>query len=94
MKHNSAEYLHTVIEAMQLSFADSQWYCADPSHISVPIQGLLDKTYAAQRRALIKPNWCVYVLPRSCMTTVMCLLYACLLQLFTCVRERTAIQLN
>lgn len=60
MKHNSAEYLHTLIEAMQLSFADTKWYCADPSHASVPTQGLLDKTYAAQRRALIKPNWCVY----------------------------------
>lgn len=60
MAHNSAEYLHTLIEALQLSFADSQWYCADPSHISVPIHGLLDKTYATQRRALIKPNWYIY----------------------------------
>lgn len=61
MQHNSAEYLHTLIEAMQLSFADSQWYCADPSHSSVPSQGLLNKTYAAQRRALIRPKRYVYV---------------------------------
>ena len=56
MQHNSAEYLHTLIEALQLSFADSQWYCADPSHINVPTQGLLNKTYAAERRALMKPG--------------------------------------
>ena len=56
MQHNSAEYLHTLIEALQLSFADTQWYCADPSHINVPTQGLLNKTYAAERRALIKPG--------------------------------------
>lgn len=56
MEHNSAEYLHTLIEAMQLSFADTQWHCADPAKVAVPTQELLDKTYAAQRRALIKPD--------------------------------------
>jgi gamma-glutamyltranspeptidase/glutathione hydrolase len=65
MKHNSAEYLHILIEAMQLSFADSQWYCADPSHVSVPIQGLLEKSYASQRRALIKPKSCLPVCERG-----------------------------
>ena len=57
MRHNSVEYLHTLIEALRLSFADSQWYCADPSKVAVPTEELLDKTYAAQRRALIKPDW-------------------------------------
>ena len=56
MEHNSGEYLHTLIEAMQLSFADTQWHCADPTKVAVPTQELLDKTYAAQRRALIKPD--------------------------------------
>ena len=60
MQHNSVEYLHTLIEAMQLSFADCQWYCADPSHVSVPTQELLDKAYAAERRSLMKPGRCVY----------------------------------
>jgi gamma-glutamyltranspeptidase/glutathione hydrolase len=65
MTHNSAEYLHTLIEALQLSFADSQWYCADPSHTTVPIQGLLSKSYAAQRRALMNPKSCLPVCERG-----------------------------
>ena len=62
MPHNSGEYLHTLIEALQLSFADTQWYCADPGHTAVPTDSLLSKTYAAQRRALMKPKrWaCVH----------------------------------
>ncbi|XP_046350993.2 glutathione hydrolase-like YwrD proenzyme [Haliotis rufescens] len=51
--HNSAEYLHLLIEALRLSFADTQWYCADPAKVSVPIQGMISKQYAGQRRQLI-----------------------------------------
>ena len=54
--HNSAEYLHVLIEALQLSFADSQWYCADPSKVEVPVEGMLSKEYAAKRRGLIDPS--------------------------------------
>ena len=53
MEHNSAEYLHIVIEALSLSFADTLWYNADPSKIEVPVSGLLSKDYAAKRRSLI-----------------------------------------
>ena len=53
MTHNSAEYLHLLIEAMRLSFTDSQWYCTDPTKVGVPIEGLLSKDYAAKRRGLI-----------------------------------------
>lgn len=53
MEHNSAEYLHLVIEALQLAFADSRWYCADPSQVSVPVEELLRKEYAEARRKLI-----------------------------------------
>ena len=63
MTHNSGEYLHTLIEALQLSFADCQWYCADPTHSTVPTPGLLDKTYAAQRRALMnQKRYIIYLL--------------------------------
>ena len=56
MEHNSSEYLHTVIEALSLSFADTLWYNADPSKVKVPVSELLHKDYAAKRRALIKPD--------------------------------------
>ena len=56
MAHNSCEYLHTVIEALSLSFADTLWYNADPSKVKVPVSGLLSKEYATKRRDLIKPD--------------------------------------
>ena len=56
MVHNSSEYLHTLIEALSLSFADTLWYTADPSKVKVPVTGLLSKEYAAKRRMLIKPD--------------------------------------
>ena len=54
--HNSAEYLHVVIEAVRLAFADAINYVADPSKVDVPINGMLDKKYASNRRALIKKD--------------------------------------
>lgn len=56
MVHNSSEYLHSVIEALSLSFADTLWYNADPSKVKVPVSEMLHKDYAAKRRALIKPD--------------------------------------
>ncbi|MGH2601723.1 MAG: gamma-glutamyltransferase family protein, partial [Dehalococcoidia bacterium] len=49
----SVESYHLQLEAMKLAFADARRYVADPEHASVPIRGLLDKRYAAARRALI-----------------------------------------
>jgi len=54
LEHNSAEYLHTLIEAMKLAFADGEHYIADPEFEEIPIKKLLSKAYAARRRALIK----------------------------------------
>ena len=53
MKHNSADYIHTLTEAMKLAFADRDRYYGDPDFVSVPASGLLSKDYAATRRALI-----------------------------------------
>lgn len=53
MKHNSADYIHTLIEAMKLAFADRDRYYGDPDFVSVPASELLSKDYAAMRRALI-----------------------------------------
>jgi gamma-glutamyltranspeptidase/glutathione hydrolase len=48
--------LHKKIEAMKLAYSDLYRYNADPRFAKVPVQGLLSKTYAAERAALINPN--------------------------------------
>ena len=53
MGHNSAEYIHTVHEAIKLAYADRNAYYGDPDFVKVPLAGLLSKPYAAKRRALI-----------------------------------------
>jgi gamma-glutamyltranspeptidase/glutathione hydrolase len=56
MKHNSSEYLHTVVEALKLAYADRDTYYADPAFVRVPGEGLLSKAYAKERAKLIDPN--------------------------------------
>ncbi|XP_026557377.1 uncharacterized protein LOC113436888 isoform X1 [Pseudonaja textilis] len=51
--HNSTHYLHILIEAFKLSFADSFWFCADPEKGTVPTAQLLSKSYARDRSDLI-----------------------------------------
>jgi gamma-glutamyltranspeptidase / glutathione hydrolase len=56
MGHNSPEYLHTVLEAVKLAFADRDRYYGDPKFSKIPEETLLSKTYAAERRKLIDPK--------------------------------------
>ena len=53
MGDNSADYLHSVHEAIKLAYADRNAYYGDPAFVKVPIAGLLSKPYANERRALI-----------------------------------------
>ncbi len=53
MGYNTAEYLHHLVEAMKLAYADRDTYYADPKFAAVPADTLLSKEYAAQRRKLI-----------------------------------------
>jgi gamma-glutamyltranspeptidase/glutathione hydrolase len=52
----TAERLHLEIEALRLAFADTRWYVADPAKVRVPVNELLSKTYASERRKLIDPK--------------------------------------
>jgi gamma-glutamyltranspeptidase/glutathione hydrolase len=52
----SAARWHLLIEAMRVAFADTSWYVADPKFAPAPLDGLLSKKYAAERRGLIRPD--------------------------------------
>ena len=54
--HNSADYVHTVTEAMKLSFADRERHYGDPRFVDVPLARLLSEHYRRERRALIRPD--------------------------------------
>jgi gamma-glutamyltranspeptidase / glutathione hydrolase len=54
--HNSTEYVHTVVEAAKLAYADREQYYGDPAFVDVPLDRLLSKEYAARRRTLIDPD--------------------------------------
>lgn len=48
--------LHRYLEATRLAFADRNRWVGDPGYFDVPLQGLLDKDFAAERRCLIGPT--------------------------------------
>ena len=56
MGHNSAEYLHTLIELKKLAFADRDRWVADPEHADVPVAELLDEQYLRERSDLVNSN--------------------------------------
>ncbi len=56
MRHNSAEYVHTVTECMKLAYADREFCYGDPKFVDVPLGRLLSAEYAAERAALIAPT--------------------------------------
>ena len=53
MGHNSLEYLHAYIECAKLAFADREQYYGDPDFVDVPLDMLLSKEYAEERRELV-----------------------------------------
>lgn len=56
MGPGSTAYLHRYIESMKLACADREGFFGDPDQVDVPITGLLDKGYAAERRRLIRDD--------------------------------------
>src|SRR5579871_5383517 len=53
MKLNSGEYIHTMVEALKLAYADRDTYYGDPKFVQIPTERLLSKEYAGERRKLI-----------------------------------------
>jgi gamma-glutamyltranspeptidase / glutathione hydrolase len=56
MKLNSPDYIHTIVEALKLAYADRDTYYGDPKFTKIPEARLLSKEYAAERRKLIGAN--------------------------------------
>jgi gamma-glutamyltranspeptidase/glutathione hydrolase len=57
MGYNSTRYIHTVYQAMNLAFADRDFYYGDPAFApEEPMKGLLSKEYAKERVKLINPE--------------------------------------
>ena len=63
MGAGSAEYLHLLVEAKKLAFADRAVFYADPAFGPLPTAELISKPYAARRRALIQPDKAMAVAP-------------------------------
>ncbi|XP_041791903.1 glutathione hydrolase-like YwrD proenzyme [Chelmon rostratus] len=47
--HNSSDYIHVLVEAVRLASTDALRYLADPDHVTIPLETLLDKSYSHQR---------------------------------------------
>jgi gamma-glutamyltranspeptidase / glutathione hydrolase len=63
--HNSAEALHLLVEAKKLAFDDRARFYADPDFVTIPVEALISKEYAARRRELIDTGRALEAVPAS-----------------------------
>ncbi len=65
----STETIHLLAEVLKIAFADRAAATADPAFVRVPVERILSKSYAAERRSHIDPNrartWSAAVAPES-----------------------------
>ncbi|KIX00858.1 gamma-glutamyltransferase [Rhinocladiella mackenziei CBS 650.93] len=54
--HNSAPYLHAVIEALRIAFADASWWVTDPDHSPVSPAEMISRPYLAERAKLFNKD--------------------------------------
>jgi gamma-glutamyltranspeptidase len=52
----TADYYHHMAEAVKFAFADREEWLTDPKFVDIPVQRLIDKKYADERRRLINPE--------------------------------------
>ncbi len=63
MRDNSALYIHTLVEALKLAYADRDTYYGDPKFVKVPEEELLSMKYADERRKLMGQKASLEFLP-------------------------------
>jgi gamma-glutamyltranspeptidase/glutathione hydrolase len=65
----TAETIHLLAEVLKIAFADRAAATADPAFVRVPVEKILSKTYAAERRSRIDPDharaWSAEVAPEG-----------------------------
>ena len=54
--HNTPVYLHALVEALRIAFADGKWWIADPNVEKVPVKEMLSPEYLAERAKLFNPE--------------------------------------
>ena len=54
LAHNSADYLHRIVECLNLALADREYHFGDPRFVDVPIDDLLDPATVARRAAAMR----------------------------------------
>ncbi len=64
MEHNSAQYIHLLVEAMDLAFSDRENFYGDPRAVEVPLAGLTSKEYAKMRASLVNMERATGRMPR------------------------------
>ncbi|RKU45756.1 hypothetical protein DL546_008422 [Coniochaeta pulveracea] len=54
--HNTAPYLHAILEALRIAFADASWFVTDPNEVKVPTKELISAPYLKERAKLFNPS--------------------------------------
>src|SRR5208283_5349623 len=56
LEHNSADYLHRIVECLNLAMADREHFFGDPNFVNVPIDHLLNPATIARRAAAVRDD--------------------------------------
>ena len=56
LAHNSADYLHRIVECVNLAMADREYHFGDPRFVDVPVAHLLDPATIARRAAAVRDD--------------------------------------
>lgn len=64
-EHNSADYLHAIVEIIKLAFADRHACLGDPRFVDVPLDAFISAAYAADRIKAMSPRTAIAGIPSS-----------------------------